>query len=712
MSFEHQTQIRVTVLNHHRSIHPSDCLDVSRKENPDKIFRQNSLPEKSSFPIHFVTRETNERCRSQCTIHTHLGRSNRLFGVKQNDTTGITNGKKPLKLQNRNASTVTKVSSRQSKKKKNRILSMPLPTMQITNESSSSTFTNFNNKNNKLSPLSNNQTMPINEVNDNSKIVPKQTSTELNFFKNMNRINENKTKKEVLQHQRHFNCIFCRCSLIRIVIAIIATIIILSAFAAVIVALYGIGGTTATHANTTSSTTTSTTATTSTTSTTSTTTSTTTTSLVCGSSCLNQSWISSAGIVALWSFENSFEDSTNVYNATPSSQTPSFVLGYVGQAASFNATQKQALRTASIPFNNVSFTVDLWMKQNGYPNPSDYSIVGLCSSGITDSCLHMNIRNTKFYMGFYFNDIQSVTSMPLNLWTHAAFVFDVSNRQQSIYVNGVLNQQRTASSALKNAIGNFTVGTNEHVRTPNNYFQGYLDQLSINRRAKSSCEILDTATLAGYFKFDVDSCLVDSGPNGVMTKASNYLIISGHKNQAISFSGAPMSYFQASGFTGLGMSNRSFSITFRIQPQILSGTLVHLSTSSLGTGSQCFPLLGFASNGAIVAQILTKNSTVAAVTGPILPLSSTWIEIVQTWSSTNGLKLYVNNTLVSSVAVSTFLGSETTPNYLTLGNCLNGRDACVNGSIDAPGPFTGAIDDWRIYNRELNSNDICTLYSS
>ncbi|CAF5168672.1 unnamed protein product [Rotaria magnacalcarata] len=315
-------------------------------------------------------------------------------------------------------------------------------------------------------------------------------------------------------------------------------------------------------------------------------------------------------------------------------------------------------------------------------------------------------------MGFYFNDIQSVTSMPLNLWTHAAFVFDVSNRQQSIYVNGVLNQQRTASSALKNAIGNFTVGTNEHVRTPNNYFQGYLDQLSINRRAKSSCEILDTATLAGYFKFDVDSCLVDSGPNGVMTKASNYLIISGHKNQAISFSGAPMSYFQASGFTGLGMSNRSFSITFRIQPQILSGTLVHLSTSSLGTGSQCFPLLGFASNGAIVAQILTKNSTVAAVTGPILPLSSTWIEIVQTWSSTNGLKLYVNNTLVSSVAVSTFLGSETTPNYLTLGNCLNGRDACVNGSIDAPGPFTGAIDDWRIYNRELNSNDICTLYSS
>ncbi|CAM2714788.1 unnamed protein product [Rotaria socialis] len=589
---------------------------------------------------------------------------------------------------------------------------MPSPTKQITNESSISTLPNFNNNNNKLSPLPNNQTMPINEVQNNNKIIPKETSTELNFSQNMNRINENKTNKEVLQRPRHFNCIFCRCSLIHIVIAIIATVIVLSAFAAVIVALYGIGRTTATNANTTSSTSTSTTVTTSTTSTTSTTTSTTTTPLVCGSSCLNQSWIYSAGVVASWAFENSFEDSTNVYNATPASQTPSFVLGYVGQAASFNATAKQALHTAYIPFKNVSFTVDVWMKQNGFPNPSDYSIVGLCSSGITDSCLHMNIRSTKFYMGFYSDDIQSVTSMPLNYWMHVAFVFDVSNLQQSIYVNGVLDRQRTASSALKNAISNFTIGTNAYVKTPNNYFQGYIDQLSINRRVKSSCELLDIATLAGYFKFDVNSCLIDSGPNGVITKASNYLIISGHKNQAISFSGASMSYFQASGLTGLGMSNRSFSITFRIQPQILSGTLVHLSTSSLGTGSQCFSLLGFTSNGTIVAQILTNNNTIIAVTGPILPLSSAWTEIVQTWSSTNGLKLYVNNTLVRSVAASTFRGSETTPNYLTLGNCLNGCDACVNGSIDAPGPFTGAIDDWRIYNRELNSSDVCTLYSS
>jgi hypothetical protein len=120
--------------------------------------------------------------------------------------------------------------------------------------------------------------------------------------------------------------------------------------------------------------------------------------------------------------------------------------------------------------------------------------------------------------------------------------------------------------------------------------------------------------------------------------------------------------------------------------------------------------LGFASNGAIVAQVLTSNTSVITVTGPVLIVSSSWTPIVQTWSSTNGLRLYVNNTLVSSFAASDFLGSETTPNYLTLGNCLSGCGVCSSGSVGALGPFTGAIDDWRVYSRELTSNDVCTLF--
>ena len=76
----------------------------------------------------------------------------------------------------------------------------------------------------------------------------------------------------------------------------------------------------------------------------------------------------------------------------------------------------------------------------------------------------------------------------------------------------------------------------------------------------------------------------------------------------------------------------------------------------------------------------------------------------------NGLLLYVNNTLVGAVAASTFLGSETTPNYVTLGGCMSGCGVCSSGSVGAAGPFTGTVDDWRIYNHELSSSDVCALY--
>jgi hypothetical protein len=204
---------------------------------------------------------------------------------------------------------------------------------------------------------------------------------------------------------------------------------------------------------------------------------------------------------------------------------------------------------------------------------------------------------------------------------------------------------------------------------------------------------------------------MDSGPNGVTTTSSTIsTVTSGHSSQALYFSGASNSHFQAAGFTAFSIDHHPFSISLWIQPQKMVGTLIHFSSSPLGTGPTCFPLIGFAANGAVVAQVLTDSGKVTSATGPVLPLSLAWIPIVQTWSAENGLKLYVNNTLVSSVDARTFLTAGVAPNYITLGNCLGGCSTCTNGHVSAPGPYTGAIDDWRVYIRELTREDVCTLY--
>jgi hypothetical protein len=200
---------------------------------------------------------------------------------------------------------------------------------------------------------------------------------------------------------------------------------------------------------------------------------TTTTAIVlyCGQSCLNQSWINTSDGLAWWPFYGSYLDSTGIYNGYPSPNLPTFVTGYIGQAASFNASAKQAMYTSFIPLNNVSFTVEAWIQPTGYPNPTDHSIVGLCPSATANHCLHINIRSKKLHFGFYFNDARGTTTILLNQWIHTAFVFDISIKKQTIYLNGIQDGAAYVSSAFAATSGNFTIGVNERVVTTTNNFQ-------------------------------------------------------------------------------------------------------------------------------------------------------------------------------------------------------------------------------------------------
>jgi hypothetical protein len=203
--------------------------------------------------------------------------------------------------------------------------------------------------------------------------------------------------------------------------------------------------------------------------------------------------------------------------------------------------------------------------------------------------------------------------------------------------------------------------------------------------------------------------LDDLGPNSVPSLAQNYSLTSGRTLQAIAFAGLSLSFFQASGFLSLGTSNQAFSLSLWVQPTTLAGTLVQISTGTLGTGT-CRSFIGFASNGSLVAQVLTSSNYVDVLYSSLQPMS--FSHVVQTWSSTSGLRLYVNSALVGSIAASTYLGTSTWVNYLAVGDCLSGCVSCFAGVGNqiASGPFAGAVDDFRVYSRELTANDVCNLF--
>ncbi|CAF0826048.1 unnamed protein product [Adineta steineri] len=429
--------------------------------------------------------------------------------------------------------------------------------------------------------------------------------------------------------------------------------------------------------------------------------------------CLNQTWISSSNRVAQWLFEGNLFDQMNNYNMT-STKTVSYTSsGYNQQAVIFASNNNSTLVTPYMPLSSVSFTIDMWLYITALSNKTTYSIFSLCYQMAADQCLVLGIRKSFLYMSFFSDDCSGVTPLKLSTWIHAAFVFDLSTLTKLIYLNGVLENSCSSSSTLSIPTStNITIGRIPLLTSIYNVtsFQGNIDQMTVSTRVKSSCEILEIATLVAHFTFDNGLFLNDSGPNylqAITLGTSSFA--SGRFSQAIAFNGTQHSMFQVSGFTALGTANKSYSISLWLRPISLLGIVVHVSTLSSGTG-WCEPFLGFAPNGSFVAQSYCGG--VVTVANPTLSIATlVWSHVVQTWSSTNGLCLYVNNVRVTPcLSSANTYDASSAVNLITLGSSFDATTAgCGMGQID-PSAYKGEIDDFRVYSRELSVSDVTTLY--
>jgi hypothetical protein len=116
-------------------------------------------------------------------------------------------------------------------------------------------------------------------------------------------------------------------------------------------------------------------------------------------------------------------------------------------------------------------------------------------------------------------------------------------------------------------------------------------------------------------------------------------------------------------------------------------------------------MLGLSSTYQIIG-VNWNASSVAQMIGPIIPLA-TWTHIVTSYSSINGIRLWVNGTLIGSTGPFQYSPSGAY-NTIILGNSLAGQVSCAGGSI-VKGQFYGMIDELRVYARELNATDVYTL---
>lgn len=89
---------------------------------------------------------------------------------------------------------------------------------------------------------------------------------------------------------------------------------------------------------------------------------------------------------------------------------------------------------------------------------SDYALFTQVQAQATDAALHYMIRNFRFYMGFYFDDVSGVTILSAGTWYHVACVYDYPSRTQRIYLNGVQDATRSVAGPYKGVSGALNIG--------------------------------------------------------------------------------------------------------------------------------------------------------------------------------------------------------------------------------------------------------------
>ncbi|CAF4107369.1 unnamed protein product [Rotaria sp. Silwood2] len=433
-------------------------------------------------------------------------------------------------------------------------------------------------------------------------------------------------------------------------------------------------------------------------------------------------------VTALYPFDGNTNDQTGYSTGMAfGTSTPSFTSGaYVGQTINLNPTvQQQYVQIPSISLSKQSFTLQAWLYPGSTNTSGDFGIFSQCDSSWI--CLSLNLRSTRFVFSFDFMNATNKTligssSVTLTEWVHVTVVYDAILFQQQIYVDGQID---AVSSAMINSYqgdsssSTTTIGRSSSFGRGTSYFQGKIDHFTISAGvARSACQIYNDASLIAYYPFDTTGIYNDYSVylcNGIASGTT--AVSSGRVNQAISFTSST-SYFESQCFPRMRGSDQSFSFSLWVNPTSTTGggTLVHLSTNSNGNGT-CYEPLVFTSTGDLVFQWMTTGPTsVSNAEGPVIS-ANTWTHIAVVYGFTNGVRLFINGQFSTSSPSSgsiNLYNSINVPWYIILGNKSplgsSASISCSSGSIPiSSGSFSGSIDEFRLYNRELNNQEICVL---
>jgi hypothetical protein len=459
----------------------------------------------------------------------------------------------------------------------------------------------------------------------------------------------------------------------------------------------------------------------------------------------------STGLASHWTFDREHISGTSITdrvgsNTGTSSGSPTPTIGKFGQALDFDGSDDHINVTSAASldidatedfslagwFNRDLFAADhtIVAKRNGQADTDDGYVVYIDDS--TDQLVFevSDTGDTDEY------SVASTATFTVSGWHHFVAVWDQDSATGTeVYIDGVANGTDTGTIAdvgdLTEAIA-FRIGSETD---GGNRFDGKLDDIRFYSTALSASDAYQLYTsgnatvnapiedplsqsLLGYWKMDdgTGTNATDASGNGntlTMTGSPTWTAPGQIGASTLDFSGTAQ-YLSvadpASNILDFGVDGASFTITgwfnrdtFANDHTLVAKKLSQSTTSDdgyiawIGGGDDLFHFRVDEAGSTDTYSIASASAFTA--TG--------WHSFAISWNDNSSLttpvNLYIDGTLSSGTTSGTFAN---------VGTFANNEAFALGAESDGGNPFDGKIDDIRIYNRALSTDEVSKLYQT
>lgn len=439
-----------------------------------------------------------------------------------------------------------------------------------------------------------------------------------------------------------------------------------------------------------------------------------------------QTGMLTSGLVGIWSFDGADTTSTVATDRSGSSNTGTIsgatvTPGKVGQALSFDGVDDSVNAGNAASLQLTTGTISAWIKTTGAG--SSYRAIM-----VKGNAYGLFLKDNVLMLYDWGASAERTTGMNLadGNWHYVTQVFQSGVASgTTVYVDGslVLTTTMTVSSqGVQLGIGD-SVGSSQ-------FFAGSIDEPRVYNRVLTASEIQSlyqsgesdkvnatdvngnlNSGLAGYWKLDegsgtstVDSSV--SGNTGTLTNGPTWG--TGQLGSAVTFDGTN-DYVTAGSSSALDFSTNTYTLSAWIYPTaipILGQAAYHDSIfdrwdhGCTGHGYAFGITNAYTFNGPTELEVRTScggSSTSVANGAANVLTNNQWHHIVAV-ANAGVVTFYVNGTAYAAT------GSVTDSPLTYGGPAVIGNDS-TNGS-----PFTGSIDEVRVYSRPLSPAEVMQLY--